>query len=243
MKTEEKFASVKGKIPTKEDLLLWSPGKYIQFIRFCEFFIVDNKLSVTKARWRQCEEVLTMPDHPFHEFLYRINFFTFSPDANEKRFYFKLVNFIKSVLGNIQANPSIVTDEMKNVLEHNEKFKWALQQTKVVESSVGPVLAPEINQIDQGSKSTVVPDTFQHQITEAALKVVNLTRRLAESISDQDLRKLSGKDRIIALSRLSFIFSVSKNMKPGKQIFQQINIHSAQREDLESALLSVTKSE
>lgn len=185
-----------------------------------------------------------MPDHPFHEFLYRINFFTFDKGATRKRFHFKLLNFMRVVLTYIQANPSMVTDAMRGVMVTTQKFEWALYQTKKVETAVGiETVVPNVV-VDEKTATVITPATLDHQMQEATRSVLNMVKRLSSRpITEAELRAMSPKERITAVAKLIPIFTVGRNLKPGKQVFKQINIHGAGREELEGALLAFNKNE
>lgn len=69
---------------------------------------------------------------------------------------------------------------------------------------------------------------------------------MAEMLLDippEDIKKMSPKDRLMAAARMAPFLNMTKNFKPGKQIFKQINIHGAGREELEAAMLAMNKDE
>lgn len=241
-----KWQPVVGKSPTKRELANWTEAHYIHFLRFCEFFIHytekgEPKVSVTKERWHKAEDLLNMPDHPFHEFLYRINHFSIDPNSSEKKFYFKLISMMKFVLGYLRSNPALVGDEMKKIIEPNARFNWCLTQTRVVDTAVGPVVVPD-SQMRVGEFHNNQPlATTEQNLLSAMNRAINLFNVVAESITPEEIKKMAPKDKLLAMARMFPLFSVTKNFKPGKQIFKQINIHAAGREELESAMLAMNK--
>lgn len=235
---DSKWKIVQGKIPTKRELADWKPDHYIHFLRFCEHFIVQKEdghliVSVTKERWRSAEQILAMPDHPFQEFLYRINRFTFQPDASEKKFNFKFGSMMRFVLGYLRDNPILISDEMRKIIEPNEKLNWCLKTTTITQTPMGPILTPN----EMGG--SIAP--LEQRLMESVNKAINLFDLLTGSIDAEELKKMSVKDKLAAVARLAPFLNSAKNFKPGKQIFKQINIHTSDRETLESALLAVAK--
>jgi hypothetical protein len=186
-----------------------------------------------------------MPDHPFQEFLYRINFFTFDPNASEKKFYFKLVSMMKFVLGYLRINPSIISDEMKKIIEPNPRLNWCLRQTKVVATGIEgvEVVVPDTKETTGIVHSNQHIANYEHQLQETMIKTVNLLNRLVETVAKKDLNKMETKDLLLAIGRMSYVFSIGKQIRPNKTVFTQININKAGREELENAMLNFNKNE
>lgn len=247
---DTKWKVVISKSPTKRELSAWTEKQWITFLRFCEFYIVtkeDGKvsISITKEKWAEGEEVLKMPDHPFHEFLYRINFFTFDSNASQKKFYFKLVSMMKFILGYLRVNPSLVSDEMKKIIEPNPRLNWCLKQTKVIETAIGDIVVPDkMDRVEgdkKGSNQNIA--SYEQQLQESMIKTTNLLDRLVGEAAGRPLNKMETKDLLMAIGRMSWVFSAGRQMKPNQQIFNQINIHKSSREELESAILNFNKTE
>lgn len=242
---ESKFKVLAGKTPTKSELASWEEGRYVIFLRFCEIFISDKggelKLGVTKQKWHEVESFLEDGDHPFNEFLYRINFFSFQPQASEKRFYFKLIRLMQTILGYLKDNPSLITPRLKDIIEPNPKFNWCLTTTKVIDTALGPVVVPNKEGIDPRYANTPAP--YEARLIDAMTQATDLISKLAGSITDEDIKKMSSKDKLLAFARLLPVFNLSKTIKPGKTVFKQINIHAADRETLEAGLLAFNKDE
>lgn len=244
---ESKWRAIQGKSPSRRDLATWQGKQFICFAQFCLFFVtysedgLQSKVSVTKEKWRQAEEFLGMPDHPFQEFLYRINHFTFDPNASEKKFYYKLISMMKHILGYVRSNPGIISDEFRTLVEPHPRLNWCLQQTRVVETAVGPVLAPDKMQKVGDMHSMQSVASIEQRLSEVLSKGISTFELLLSSISADDIKKMTTKDKLLAAARLHPFFTFAKGFKPGKQVFKQINIHAASREDLEKAILAVNK--
>lgn len=226
---------MRGKFFAQRDFANFTEAKFITFLRFCEQFMVPTdagpKYSNTKALWLKAEEVLDMPDHPFHEYLWRINFMSTDPKATYRKFFVKLLTLMNGVLKFLQRNPSLITDDMRKIMKMYPRFEWALTQTTIVSTAIGADVVVQ--------KNGLAP--FDERLYNAGVKVVDVLERLADSITDKDIRGMTPRDKMIAMGRMGYIFTIAKNLKPNKQIFNQININASSREDLEASLLAVSR--
>ncbi len=243
---EHRWKVVEGKTPTSRELVVWTEGHWITFLQFLQNYIVQKdenwSISVTKARWHENEQFLTMPDHPFQEFLFRINQFSTDPMSSEKKFYYKLSSMMKFVLGYLKKNPSKITGKMKEIIEPNPRLNWCLTQTKIVTTGTGiDVVVPDHQQRVDPARPMQEIASYQQQMVEATIKVTNLLTQLIESVKPDEIAKMPIKDRLMAIGRMSYVFTVGKNFKPGKLIFKQLNIHAAGREELEAAMMDFNK--
>jgi len=240
---DHKWKYVEGKTPSKRELVDWTEQHWMSFLQFCMFFISgegeNQKLSVTKQRWRETEGLLAMPNHPFEEFLYRVNKFPTDPGASEKRFFGKFSSMMRFCLGYLKNNPSKVTPTMRKFIEPNQRLNWCLTQTKIVPTDLGVdvvTLDPQDRSTQPFQNQPVA--TYEKQLTDSMLKTANLLNLLVDSIKPEEINKMPVKDRLAAIARMSYVYSIGKSFKPGKQIFKQLNIHAANREDLEKAVLA-----
>ena len=243
-----KYITVQGKNPTKRELVSWDEKHWMHFIQFLKFFIVkdedgNSKFKVSKSRWLEAEGFLEMPNHPFQEFMYRINRFSFDAGMNEKKFYFKLASMIKQTLQYIRENPSIVSPKMREAIEPEPRLAWCLKQTTIRNTAVGQVLAPNaVRDIGfLGDNSPAV--AHEQRLMEAAIKVTNLLTKMVDSVNarEDELKKMPLREVLSAIGRMSYVFSVGRQLKVSKGVFKQINIHAAGREELEAAVLAVNK--
>lgn len=239
---------VAGVSLNKRTLSEWGEKQYVTFLRFCEFFIVVKNgvqtLAITKERWRESEEFLK-DDHPYQEFLYRINLFSFDKGATEKKFAYKLMNMMRVVLGYLRENPALITPTLKEIIEPNPRFNWCLKQTKIVTTKSGfDVVVPDnAEPLGEGRGPVGSVATHQQKLIESMNRVTNVMDMLANSITPEEIKKMSAKDRLAALARMSFVFGLSKSVKPSKNIFKQIKIQVAGREELEEAMLIANRDE
>lgn len=84
----------------------------------------------------------------------------------------------------------------------------------------------------------------QEILIEGAKKVAALYNALVDSITEDDLNDLTTRDKIAAIQKLGHIHEVVKNTKsPSSVKFQQININSASKEELEALLMDTAMEE
>lgn len=225
------WKSVKGKFFSQTELANMTEARRITFLRFCEQFMIPSKdgpkYSNTKELWLDAERIMDMPDHPFQEYLWRINFFSTDKDASYRKFFAKLLTLMNTILKYLQINPSLITDDMRKIMEIYPRFSWALTQTAIVPTINGGEVVVQ--------KSGTAP--FEQRLYEVGLKTVNMLERLVDSISEKDLKEMKGRDKLIAIGRMGYIFTVAKNLKPNKQVYKQFNFVNASAEDLEKVLL------
>ena len=231
------YKTVKNKNFRSTELAQWGEKQYITFLRFVEQFMVPSeegpKYSGINDLWRKAEEVMLMPDHPFQEYLWRIDRFTSGKDTSYRKFFKKVNDLMQTVLKFIQNNPAVVTDEMRKILEMYPRFAWSLKQSAIVETTMGfPVVAPQ-----------AALASFDQRLYNAGVKTVDLLEKLVDSISDRDLKTMKARDKMIAIGRMGYIFNIAKSLKPNTKIFNTININGASREELEASLLRNARDE
>lgn len=235
---KNKWYSVKGVPFTLRDLANWGESDYLTFLQFYAVFTKTTdegtKYSPTQAAWLKAHEFLKDENHPFNEFLYRIDYFPTNAEASFRKFFTKFMFMWTRVLKYIQKNPSLVTDNMRAFIEKYPGIAWSLKQVEVVETKLGI-------EVVKGQNPTVA--SVEEKTATAAYKVVNFLERLVDSIDDKDIKKLSVRDRATIASRLVPAIAALKGVKVGTQIFNQINIHSQSREELEASLLAVSRRE
>ena len=227
----------KGKFFTQTELANFTEGQYIVFLRFCEQFMVPSpegpRYANNPTLWRRSEEILAMPDHPFAEHLWRINIFSSDKKSTYRKFFFRQLQIMNTVLKYIQRNPAVVTEEMKKIMELYPRFAWALTQTEIKETAIGTqVLIP---------KEGIAP--YEQRLASAAGKTINLLERLVDSIKDEDIKKMSAKDKLLADGSMGYLFTIAKSIRPNRTVFQQINIHGADRDTLEKTILQANRQE
>src|ERR1700739_1741954 len=179
--------SVAGKLPNRNELAEWDEARYLSFLRFCELFIESSpkgaRWCITRER-REEAETLAQSNSHISEFLQQLHLPCSYADATEKKFYFKLATMVRLVFGYLRLYPERITPQMREVMAPNRRFNWCLtaehSKTVVVESR---------------------PADMNELLAGVHAKTVDLCHRLLDSITEEDIRRMSPKDRLLALSR------------------------------------------
>lgn len=241
-----KFRAVQGSLPRMSELYDWDERKTLAFLTWAASFLNEDKTRFvfTEKTIKEAEKKLEEPTCPEQEFLYRINLFTTDLDATPRKFFYKFNTFLRNVLNYLKQNPAYVTDEMKSIMESSPRMAWALSHFKSVETKTGAEVVVRDTQETTGIKRTTVrQDTPEVRMLEGMFHVANIFEEIARSIKPKDIKTMSVKDKIGAISKLAFMFKVQQNFKPNSQVFQQINIYKAEKDDLEKAILDYGNNE
>lgn len=87
----------------------------------------------------------------------------------------------------------------------------------------------------------VTPSNAGEVLATASQKVIALYEQLANSIKEDDFRKMTIKEKINALQKLSYIHNTQKKMKPPSLNFIKLNVKESTPQALEEALLDFNK--
>lgn len=242
------YKAVTGAIPTKRDLADWPEEKFIGFYHFVLLFVRKNGKGETVIQTpeklvREVEKYLFQRNHPYQEFIFRIDRFTDSPGFSTRKYYYRVAALLRQVGNYLRANPSVVSPKLEAVIKPEPRFNWCLRLTKLAETKLGAevVVYENTDDLQDGMQEPVKPVTYEQKYIEAVLKATDVFSMVAKSIKKKDIDALPPKDKIIALSRLSFVANLHKSFRPGTSAFKQINIFAANREDLEGAMLHFGK--
>lgn len=232
------YRAVQGTLPRKREVQEWSHDRFTDFLAFVTFFVDKDIIKVTKVKRQAVEEYLNIDYHPWQEFLYRINCPLDNPEATDRKFYYRLASMIRLVGGYLKQNPALVTEEMKEGIKDNPRLNWIIPHYKVVDTAIGAeVVVPATLDTTTFVKRTTSPLNAEVTFMETMLKTANLFDMIVSSIKPSEIRSMDIKEKIAALSKLSFIGTNLRQMKPTTQVFKQINIHKANKEDVEKAIL------
>ena len=240
------FRAVQGKLPTKAELGNWPTQKFFSFLDFCNHFMIlekgGHRISITTEKIREMEKIMRGPTHPYQEFLFRINQFSTDPESTQRKFLYKHGAFMRNVLGYLKMNPAIITEEMRAIIEPNNRFNWCLRLTKLQMTRVGAeVIVPDTLDNVMYKKKQVQSPNADKMLIDSLIKVANVFDMIAGSIKKKDIESMTPSQKIMALSKLSFVHATARNFKPGSAVFQKINVFQAGKEELESALLDFSK--
>ncbi len=233
-------------MPSKRDLSEWTDKKFIFFLNFLLFFLLKSdkteRFSAPRVKRIEAEHFLETPNHPYQEFLYRINQFTFDPNSSDRKFMFKFQTLYRAVLYYLRANPALITAEMKKLMESTPRLKWAMSNTKVITSELGVdvVVADTKDNSSIVSKEMTVP-SLEKRMLDALLKTVNVYEMLSTSLTQREIKQMDAKDKLMALARFSPLFNMVKSFRPNVTLFKNLNVHVANKDDLEQQMLDYAK--
>lgn len=240
----QQFLAIKGELPRKVELAEWSEFHFLAIFRMVNFFMEKETIKVTADKMLALEKkVLDESYDPLQaEMLYRIDKFHGDPTATPRAFFFRLTAVVRKVGEYVKQNPSVITENIVNEIKDNPRLSWMLHNFRAVQTKGGAVVV-EQNTLDttttQGKK--VVGSDPQEKLMESMYIVADKFLLIAKMISKDDIKKMSGKEKVAALASLSFIFGVTSKFKPNTAIFTQINNYKSDKEDIEKALLAFAK--
>jgi hypothetical protein len=218
--------------------------RWLEFLRYLEFFLGgegENEVyRTTIDRMKAMEENLQIPSHPFHEFIYRLNLF--SDTHTPRQFYYKLAQFARNGLTYLKKHPSLISTDLKEIIEkHPARMGWCLGQYKTETMPNGTEVVQRDNQIVDGfKKSSAALPSIQTKMMTNLFTVADLYERIAGSIKDTDIKKMTVGDKLKALGNLAFIFQAASKKGPTNH-FTQINLGGDVRELEKQSLAFVKK--
>lgn len=231
-----------GKLPRKRDIVDWGDTKLLQCVKFVDFFVREgrftcNQETINTAYLRSEDELF------WDEFLDRINMRLDNKDFTELKFRNRLMNFSRVPLAWLKQNPSMISDEMKVIMEKNERMKWALESFKDVDTELG-ISVVEMNQDENTNEAVknVVPSVTNVKSPDAMyqqtlLNLVSLASRLSKGVKEVDIKEMKASERIKLAATLATVLSrAMSGNKPNIGRITQININKSNRDDLENAI-------
>jgi hypothetical protein len=232
---------VEGKFPTQMELSEWPHDKWMDYLRFLEFFIGEGKngemYQVNALRVKQVEAFLGINDHPWHEFLYRINVKSSEPP---RAFYGRFQNLAKIGLTFLKRHPGKVSEEMDILMKkYPKRMGWALSQFIVTDSPHGEIVQRDTKIRAGYNTENVKLPSITAKLFEGQLKVADIFVDIANSLTKTELRALETKDKISALSKLAPILAMA-GRKTASNHFTQINLNGNVK-DMEAAMLDYVK--
>lgn len=226
----------------KADIDTWDHQRFYDFFMFCLHFERFERetanLEVTLDKIKRLEkETLHLEEHPYQEFIFRIDRLTVKDDFNIMEFNRRMQMMILAVGKYVKERPHIIDDRIRILISNNARLNWCLSLVKEQATEAGTTIVVPYKHDDKGNIVTQAsPDTI---MMESIANVTSLIREISGSFTKAELKKMSTKDRISALSKLSFIYNIGKNFKPNRNVLKQINIIHGNTEDIEKSLLTM----
>ena len=239
------FRAVQGNLWKKVDIQEWNEKSYLAFFecvnRFTRIKDGEQKIVVSTEDLMKLEQDAFSGQYPFlMELVTRIDQMTTDPKATPHKFYVRFVAILRQVGAYIKQHPSIVTDEMRKVIEANARIAWCLvhYENKVTKIGATIVTETKLDNVDANKEVMSNPHP-QLMSMETELKLVDLANRMIKGVKVKDLRHLSTKDRIMLALAITKSNRGSRPAQVGT--FNQLVINKAGREDLEKAMLEFNK--
>lgn len=230
VKDFKKYAGVSLK---KYDIELWTDAHFVAWFQLMHHFTIDKKLTfneVTLQAFRQKAREHDLWNEWMHRAEAHLRDYDIGKIAGR-------INNMNRVIGSyLQNNPHVITTQMKGMMEASPYLEKYAQPFTTEKTEMGAsVVKPNTDELDKFT----MPEVKYH---EAMLKAANITDELLGSISKKDIKAMSPKDRLsLAKDFITLLSRVQNGYKPNTQIFKQLVVHQAGREDLESALLNYSK--
>ncbi len=219
---------VLGRLPNRQELSAWEESKHLSFLAFCQHFIEPKPggttWCVTPDKRRMVgKQVATDPY--YREFLERIELP--QGDTADKKFYYRLMTMVRLALGYLKLNPDRVTPTMREVITGSERFIWCLD-TPIKAPALVPTAPPTLL-------------TQEGQAAEALEKTTRVANLLLDSITEKELAKMSTKDKLLAVSRMHYIFGGKHKTGRPSSILRNLVVEKATAREMEQTLIAYSE--
>lgn len=229
--------SIKSAIPKKEDFSKWTPEKFLSFIVFNGIFVrTDEEGVVRDDVTREKVDLLSVTDDPFWaEFMKRI----LKKDIGLNTFRLRLKAFAQNCGSYLQENPTNITQDITDAVKSNPRWQWILTAYAEKRNAIGA------GQIVPANQSTPLADTKTPlaQYHQGLLEMATLFKKVVKGISQEEINKLSTKDRLRIANLLSHTLSKAVTTQQNTKVFNTLVINKAGREDLEKSMLEYQESQ
>jgi hypothetical protein len=235
------FRAVMGKNPTPVEMATWSHDKWMDFLRFTAIFIGKDKkeeesFKFTDENRKQADDFLKIPNHPFHEWIYRVN--KWPEEDSNSDFRFKFQSITRVVLGYLKAHPSIIDSNMRVLISaYPKRLGWVLSQYTTAQTRAGELLTRDTS--TDNSVPVALP-SIQTKLMNSLVLMADIYERIAASVSDKDIPKMLLSEKLKALKDLSFVFSTASKKQQTNHL-TQININTKDAKGAEEAMMSYIK--
>lgn len=253
---DDQWRKIRGKLPQKREIPDWSPEKLLYYVRFIEDFTEkdpdnpkkDDNFICTPNQIRVIQE--KSQEIPYYqEFLARIdvepptNTTQNPPDKTYNPFHARFITFARTPLTFLKQNPQQVTPDMFNIMSKNDRMSWATRHFTLFTNEVGTTVVMDTQEITDPKKPNYAPNSQtlqspQVMFNESLYELAKIYQTILKDIKPQDLRKLTTNQKLQHVNTLTkTLITAFNSHKPDKATFTQININSASKDDLESAVL------
>lgn len=235
-KEEDKlFQAYQGRQPANVDMNRWPEEKFLALISFLKIFVNSEDYSKWIVNKAVLEDVYTKYAETteniyYREFLVRLQKeYKVMPVAMV--FRNKVSMMARLFVLYCRRNPAIVTPAIREAVLGYKYLEGGLSTFSEEKTQSGSTIITQ--NVDNMSVQPVSPELVYHQ---ALNKVIHIYRDVAESITRNDIKKMSPKEKIDALGKLGPILTSVRNNKAKSQIFLNLNVGASNRQDLENKL-------
>lgn len=237
-----KLRAVKGKLPKKAEIIDWPEEKILSLLAFCRIFFEGDSYCVDTPR-RELAESRAADEPYWEEFLIRIDKPLGSKDATHQMFRIRLMTLLRNTLAWLRSNSFAITDRLKVELASSPRFKWSLETFVEKTTEIGGTVVSLQNRdttdpaMPNYKRSVTDVEPPQIRFNKALMQMTEVFELLIKDIKPRDIREMGTKDRIKSATAIAATLTKTfKEYKPNVTVFQNINVHSAEREELEKAL-------
>ena len=229
------FKKYSGVSLKKTDIANWTDAHFVAWFQLIHHFTIEKKLTfneVTLQAFRQKAREHDLWNEWMHRAEAHVRDYDIGKIAGR-------VNNMNRVIGSyIQSNPHVITTQMKGMMEASPYLEKYAQPFTTEKTDIGAsIVKPNTDELDKFT----MPEIKYH---EAMLKMSNIADELLSTITKKEIKTMSPKDRLtLANTLIQTMSKVQNGYKPNTQIFKQLVVHQAGREDLERALMDYQSTE
>lgn len=231
--------AVTGSLPRRDEVAEWNEAKFLQFFEFVNLFTEGDKFMVRPEQVMVFEQKALSGQYPFlEEMVYRIDALSTDPNAPKGKFMIRLKALVRQVGQYLRLNPGSITDAMREAIVKTPKISWCLTHYTKVETKMGAqVIVPDTKPVLNNALPVQNPADPNITMAENRLIVADLAKKLLKGVTMAEIKKMSVKDRLALGVKMVEMETKFKSFKPNVGTLNLINVNSANRDDLEKAML------
>lgn len=230
---KEKYRPLRGKSFRKQDLKDWTEHMFTEYFRLVHFFTVEGEIKFTDLAVKSFQQ--HAPEHPlWEELMWRWE--ANDEVGNLRQFQNRFLYLTRTIGQYLQENNYLISKEMKGMMTANKYLEKYTEPFTVKTTETGiDVVTPNTDDLNDFT----LPEVQYHK---AIMNLSSLAKNLLEGIKADDIKKLPLKDRVeLANKIINTISKIQGGHKPNTQVFKQLVIQNAGREELERAMVEMAK--
>jgi len=227
---KNKHKHLVGKRPRKTDFVQWDENRFMKWFSLVHFFTLDGKWNINDVTIKAFQE-RAVDEPAWEEWMWR--FEIAGDDFTPRTFRNQFMGVTGGLGAYLQENPHAITHDMKGVMEANETLRKYTEPFVVKETESGA----EIVSTNMDGGRYALPEVQYHK---ALLKMAAMANDLMTGITKDDIKKMSPGERIKLANALTTTMSkLQGGHRPNIQVFKQLVLNQAGREDLEAAMVEM----